>query len=124
MSAVIPRPRFYSLIAAILVTFAVIGFARTYYLRFLFDRPPLHLILHLHGLAFTAWMALFVAQTRFIAAHRFDLHRKFGVGGVVVAVLVVIAGLASMFVSAATPRITKLGLTTAQASIVPLISVL
>lgn len=125
MSATVPslRPRFYTLLATILVAFVVIGFARTYYLRFLSDRPPLHWILHLHALVFTAWLALFIAQTRLVAARRVDWHMRLGIGGVVLAGVVVATGLAAMLVSAATPRITQLGLTTAQASIVPILSI-
>lgn len=126
MSAIAPqtRLRFFPVIAIVLVAFMVIGFSRTYYLRFLSDRPPLHLILHIHGLVFSAWLALFVAQTQLIAARRVDLHRKLGLTGVFLAVLVVATGVASMFVSAATPRMTQLGVTAAQASIVPILSIL
>src|SRR5262245_5961711 len=118
------RSRFYPLIAIVLVTFVVIGFSRTYYLRFLSDRPPLNVILHVHGLVFTAWLALFIAQTQLIAARRIDLHMKLGVAGILLAVFVVATGLAATFVGAATPRMTQLGVTTAQASIVPLVSIL
>jgi hypothetical protein len=118
------RPRFYPVIAIVLVAFIVFGFSRTYYLRFLSDRPPLQELLHVHGIIFTAWLALFIAQTQLIAAGRPDLHRKLGMAGVLLAFLVVATGLASMVVGAATPRMTQLGVTTAQASIVPLISIL
>jgi hypothetical protein len=126
MSAVVPRARlqFYPLIAILLVAFVVVAFSRTYYLRFLSDRPPLQAILQVHGVVFTAWLALFVAQTQLVAARHIDLHMKLGVAGIVLAVLVVATGLASMFVGAAVPRMTQLGLTTAQASIVPLVSIL
>jgi hypothetical protein len=116
------RLRFYPLIAIVLTSFIVIGFSRTYYLRFLSDRPPLQVILHIHGLVFTAWLALFLAQTQLVAARRLDLHRKLGIGGVFLAVLVAATGVAAMFVSAAIPRMTQLGVTSAQASIVPLLS--
>jgi hypothetical protein len=118
------RLRFFPVIAIVLVTFIVIGFSRTYYLRFLSDRPPLHLVLHIHGLVFSGWLALFVAQTQLIAARRADLHMKLGLGGVFLAFLVVATGVASAFVSAATPRMTQLGVTSAQASIVPILSIL
>ena len=126
MSAIVPRPRlgFYAVIALVLAIFMVAGFSRTYYLRFLSDRPPLHVILHVHGAVFTAWMALFVAQTQLIAARRADLHMKLGVGAVFLAVLVVATGIASMFVSAATPRMTQLGVSSAQASILPILTIL
>jgi hypothetical protein len=78
MSAVVPRARlqFYPLIAILLVAFIVVAFSRTYYLRFLSDRPPLQAILQVHGVVFTAWLALFVAQTQLVAARRSDLHMK------------------------------------------------
>ena len=125
MSATVPsaRTRFYPLIAIVLVAFMAIGFARTYYLRFLSDLPPLKVILQMHGLIFTAWLALFVTQTQLIAARRGDLHRRLGVAGVFLAFLVVASGVAAMFVGAATPRISQLGLTSPQASIVPLVSI-
>lgn len=125
MSAIVPgaRSRFYPLLAIALAAFIVIGFARTYYLRFLSDLPPLHLVMHAHGLVLTLWVALFVAQTQLVAAQRVDLHRKLGIGGIVLAVLVVTVSLAAMFVGAATPRISQLGLTSAQSSIVPLLGI-
>ena len=125
MSAIIPNPRlrFYPLVAIVLVAFMVIGFTRTFYLRFLFDLPPMRTVMQLHGLVFTAWLALFVAQTQLIAAHRVDLHRKLGIAGVFLALVVVTFGLASIFVSAATPRLNLLGLTAPQASIIPLVSI-
>jgi hypothetical protein len=126
VSAIPPsaRMRFYPLIALVLTAFVVIGFSRTFYLRFLFDLPPMRLVMLLHGLAFTAWLALFVAQTQLIAAHRVDLHMKLGISGVLLAVVVVATSLAAMCVSAATPRVSQLGLTSPQASIVPLVATL
>ena len=46
--------------AAALVVFA--GFARTYYLKGVFDTPALSPLVHAHGLAMTLWVALFIAQ--------------------------------------------------------------
>ena len=125
MSPIVPRahPRFYPLIAIVLVAFTVIAFSRSYYLRFLSDFPPLRVVFHVHGLVFTAWLALFVTQTQLIAARRVDLHMKLGIAGVLLSFLVVMTGVAAMFVSAATPRITLLGLTAAQASILPLTAI-
>jgi hypothetical protein len=115
--------RFYPLLAIVLVAFVVAGFSRTYYLRFLFDLPPLHTVLQMHGLVFTAWLALFVVQTQLIAAHRVDLHRQLGVVAALLAVVVVALGVAAAMVSAATPRVTQLGRTAAQASITPLVGI-
>src|SRR5688500_12725841 len=121
MSAIMPsaRTRFYPLIAIVLVVFIIIGFSRTYYLRFLSDLPPIRVVIQVHGLVFTAWLALLVAQTQLVAAHRFDLHRKLGMVGALLALLVMATSVAAMLVSAATPRMSQLGLTAPQSSIVP-----
>ncbi len=126
MSAIVPSAgrRFYPLIAIALVVFIVIGFSRTYYLRFLFDLPPLQAVMQLHAVVFTAWLALFVAQTQLVAARRVDLHRNLGVAGVFLAAVVVVTGVLAMFAAAATPRVNLLGQPAGPASIVPLVSVL
>lgn len=74
-------------IVAPVVVFA--GFARTFFLRFLFAPRALPLYLYVHGLLFTSWFILFFTQVRLIAAHRVDLHRRLGVLTAVVAGLAV-----------------------------------
>ena len=74
--------KFYSRMAWLMVALIVVGFAPSFYLRGLvhYPRPnptmPPHVILH--GLAFTAWLVIFVVQTQFVAAGRRDLHMKLG----------------------------------------------
>jgi hypothetical protein len=68
---------------------AVTGFARTYYLKSLFAGPPLPAMVHVHGVVMTLWCVLFIAQTCLVAGHRVDLHRRLGVFGVALAIVVV-----------------------------------
>lgn len=77
-------------VAALLI-FA--GFARTFYLRPLFDAAPLSRLLLLHGLVMTAWVGLLFAQLALVSAGRTDLHRRLGMAGGVVAALVVGVGI-------------------------------
>jgi hypothetical protein len=77
-------------IALVITVFA--GFARTYYLRPYFTNEPLMPLLHLHGLVFTSWLVLFVIQTTLVAAHRTDIHRRLGIAGAVIAVLMILIG--------------------------------
>ena len=114
----VTRPRFFAIIALALAVFTVIGFSRTYYFRFLTDLPPLTLLVHLHGLVFTAWLAVFVAQTRLVAANRVDLHVKLGIAAVVIALLILIVGFLTMAVKANEPRIHPSGLTPTQFTVV------
>jgi hypothetical protein len=77
-------------IAMALVVFA--GFAPTYYLKYQFNGPPLSLLKMIHGAAFTGWIALLITQTSLVAANRRDIHRKLGVAGAGLAVLMVALG--------------------------------
>jgi uncharacterized membrane protein YozB (DUF420 family) len=77
-------------IAAALTVF--VGFARTYYLGGFFEARPVSTLVHLHGIVCTAWILLFVAQTSLVAAGRTDIHRKLGIGGAVLAGVVLVVG--------------------------------
>lgn len=90
---------FYGGMGVLLAAVAVAGFAPTYYLRSWFGAPPtvsgateLSSLAHVHGAIFTAWMVLFIVQTSLIASRRVKVHRRLGVGGAVIAVLMIIVG--------------------------------
>jgi hypothetical protein len=85
-------------VVAALVVFA--GFARTYYLKGAFGTPDLSALKHLHGFVMTAWFTLFLVQVRLVATGRTRIHRKLGVAGAVLAVLVVIVGTTTALVAA------------------------
>ena len=57
----------------------IVGFSHTYYLRWLFELPPLSRAAHLHGLIATLWLGLHYAQARLIATHRVAVHKKLGI---------------------------------------------
>lgn len=85
------------------------GFARTYYLRGLFDVPPLpSVIVHLHGLTMTAWVALFITQVLLISSKRVRVHQRLGCTGIGLGLLIlpigfVAAARAAKYGSASTP---------------------
>jgi hypothetical protein len=69
------------------------GFSRTYYFNDFVSAPfELSALLHWHGAAFTAWMLLLVVQTQLIAAHRVTWHRRLGIAGTALAVVMVALG--------------------------------
>ena len=121
MSAVV-RPAFYRHMAIALSLFVIIGFSRTYYLRFLSDLPPLETLVHWHSLVFSAWLIVFIAQTRLVAAQRVDLHMKLGIAALALAVLVVAISFATTAVKATIPRIHPSGLTPPQFTIIGVMS--
>jgi len=92
-----PRSNFYTWVAVFTFLIIFAGFARTYYLKALFGTPALPLLLHLHGLIFTLWFALFFIQARLIARHRVDLHRRLGIFGAVLAPLAACVAIAVAF---------------------------
>src|SRR5918998_662628 len=70
---------FYTGMAVAFVITVFAGFARTYYLRPYFGTPQLTPLLHLHGVVFTSWLVLLLAQTALVAANRTNIHRRLGV---------------------------------------------
>lgn len=68
------------------------GFAPSYFLRGLSDQPPLSPLIHIHGIVFTSWIVLFVVQASLVAAKRTDIHRRLGIAGVLVAILMLVVG--------------------------------
>jgi hypothetical protein len=120
--AAVPRSWFYPLIALALVTFVVVGFAPSYYLR-LFAPPPLTTVLHLHAVVFTVWMALFIVQATLVAAHRVDLHRKLGIASALWACIAVVVGILAVFETAITNRVSPTGLAPPQFSIIGFTSI-
>ena len=69
---------FYIAMAVAVVVSVFAGFARTYFLRPYFWPNTLPPYIHVHGAAFTTWIALFVVQIVLIASHRTDVHRTLG----------------------------------------------
>jgi|SRR6185295_11700486 len=80
---------FFPVVSSALLAGLMIGFAKTFFLRRLFDVPLMPPYLYVHGIVLTTWFALVVAQTWLVAAHRTELHRRLGIATVVVAVLVI-----------------------------------
>ena len=85
-------------IVAIVVMFA--GFAPTYYLKGVFASPDLDTLKHVHGVIMTAWFAFFLLQVRLVATGNTRIHRQLGIGGVVLAMLVVYVGITAGIASA------------------------
>jgi hypothetical protein len=83
---------FFGGMAVALLIAVFVGFAPTYFLRAPFDGPALTPSLQVHGFLFSTWMILLGVQTSLIAAGKTAVHRKLGVAGAVLGVLMMIAG--------------------------------
>ena len=85
--------RLFAAVALIFPIIMLIGFARTYYLKFAFGTPPVpSLLVHTHGLLMTTWIAYFIAQVWLIRSKRARVHMRFGMLGVVLGIGMVIVG--------------------------------
>jgi hypothetical protein len=85
--------RFYVGMAVTCMLIAFGGFAPTYWLQLVpgtFVGPPL---LHIHGVLFSAWTVLLLAQALLVANRRVELHRAFGLAGISLATAMVVIGL-------------------------------
>ena len=93
--------RFYFFMGLAIVLTIFAGFAPSFYLRGVVavEVPLLSMtpIVHLHGLVFSAWVLLFMAQVSLVSAGRPDLHRKLGLlGFVMLAAMIVVGTLAAL----------------------------
>lgn len=89
----IAEHRLYWVIAILFPLIVLAGFGRTYYLKFAFGTPPLPgMLVHLHGILMTAWVALFITQVYLISAKRIKTHMSLGMLGIALAVVIIPVG--------------------------------
>ena len=93
---------FFSGMAILMAITVFVGFAPSYYLGAFGDRPmvsigglPFTPLIHLHGVLFTAFVVLFVVQTTLVASHRVAMHRRLGIAGGLLAVVMTLVGTAT-----------------------------
>lgn len=72
----------------------VTGFGSTYGSRLLAG-ASVPTVIHLHAAVFGAWIALFVAQALLVASARVTVHRRLGLVGAPLTVLMVVLGVAA-----------------------------
>lgn len=86
--------KFYSRMALFLVVVVLLGFSPSFYLRGIVPsyprpNPTLSPWVIFHGLVFTTWMALIVAQTQLIAGRKHAIHMQLGKLGMLFAILMI-----------------------------------
>lgn len=84
--------RFHLGMALAFLLTAIAGFGPTFFFKPFRPSPPLPPLLQVHGLVFTAWLALMIVQAGLIRADRVDLHRRVGIFGAVMALGVAALG--------------------------------
>lgn len=76
----------------LLLSFLLLGFAPTLYLRAFTEPQPIPAYLHVHGVVLTSWYVWLLVQTSMVRTGRVAQHRRLGVIGAVIGTAVVIAG--------------------------------
>ncbi len=94
-----PSDRGLFLVAAVgFPLLVLIGYFRSYYFSAFFDIKPIaNALVHAHGVVMTLWVGYFTAQVVLIRSKNVKLHMKMGMAGIVLAVLVVVVGLATAY---------------------------
>jgi uncharacterized membrane protein YozB (DUF420 family) len=87
---------FYVGMAIATVIVVVAGFSPTYYFRPAFDNPPLPSLVSWHALIMSLWPVFFLAQTVLIKAGQTRTHRRLGMAGAMLAVVIFVLGFATM----------------------------
>jgi hypothetical protein len=94
--------RLYTWFAVLMPIIVLLGFARTYYLKPFFETPAIPgLLIHLHGAVMTSWVVLFMVQVWLVSSRRVRVHQRLGKIGAVLALLVLLVGIATAISSAA-----------------------
>lgn len=86
--------RFYTGMAIAILLTVLVGFGRSFFLRPLFPEHPApsEPIFYVHGVLFTLWILLFVAQVSLVSAGNTRLHRKIGPFGAGLVIAMVVLG--------------------------------
>ncbi len=93
--------RLFAVVAFLFAIAVLIGFARTYYLKFAFDVPPLPgLLVHVHGLLMTLWVGYFIGQVWLIRTKNHRIHMNMGILGIALAIVILVVGFFTAVASA------------------------
>jgi hypothetical protein len=102
MATMVSRPSkariddcYFTGMSVVILGIVLLGFARTYYLAGALHAPLPSVIIHIHAVVFSSWIVLLLAQTSLVTVGRADWHKKVGILGAILAVLMVVLGLAA-----------------------------
>jgi len=82
---------FYLCMTILMAGLSVWGFSHTVDARLLHAKPPRPLLLWFHGAIFSAWVALFVAQSALVRVRKVKVHRTLGWFGAALAATMVVS---------------------------------
>ena len=69
-----------------------VGFAPSYYLAGMLRTPFPSFIVRVHAVIFSLWIVLLIVQTSLTTAGRVRVHRRLGIAGFILALLMLVVG--------------------------------
>jgi hypothetical protein len=84
---------FFCIMAWLMLVVVFVGFAPSYYLTGMFRTSLPSLIVQVHAIVFSLWIVLLIAQTSLTAGGRLSVHRRLGIAGFFLALLMLVVGL-------------------------------
>jgi len=84
--------RFYLFIAIVAAALVFTGFARTFYLNGFFTRMHLPSLFIIHGVVFSSWLVVLVAQTALVSARQIRIHQKLGYASIAIVAGMLVLG--------------------------------
>lgn len=88
----VPRDPFFLALGAAFLAIAIAGFSTTFFFplaRGVFSAP---LVVYVHGALLFGWLALFITQSALIKTRAYNIHRRLGWAGAVLAGGIVVSG--------------------------------
>lgn len=99
-----PDARYFARVSWFMLACVILAFPLTYFVPLATGTKQFSWLRHLHGLAFFAWMGLYVWQSQLVAAGRVVRHRSLGLFGLALAGAMVPLGV-WMFLTSAQERV-------------------
>lgn len=88
------RPQFFARSALVMLALVLASFSFTYFGPIASGSRRFSIMLHIHGVAYFAWIFLYVWQTRLVATGKVARHREFGLAGIALSAVMVPLGIA------------------------------
>jgi hypothetical protein len=90
---------FYVGIGVLSLFYVALGFSYTYFIPMSQGKFSAPLLFHIHGMMYFAWILLIVSQPLLVRLKNIPLHRRIGIGGLILAAGMFIVGVAMAIVS-------------------------
>ncbi len=84
--------KFFAAMAGVILATVFLGFAHTYYLAGVFKAKLPSPIVHVHAVLFSSWILFLILQIALVWVDRVDWHRRLGMFGAVLALIMFVFG--------------------------------